>query len=467
MNPSLKKFLIHTLLCMGGSLMAAIAVSQQPLPLSKAVDLALAHYPSVQSRQALVNAGKAALEDTRHAWLPSLKLHEQLDAGTDNSLNSAYFPIGIIPSASGGRRPENDGNLATGNIAAIAGDWEVYNFGSYKARTAEARAALQVSEAGLDREKYSIAAAVVQNYLELVKYASLLTLQQKNIQRTDTVKRAIQAYINSGLKPGVDSSVAEAELSKARLVYIEWTNAYNLIKSQLSALTGLDTSAVIPDTAINRRLFALFPSAAPVTDTFYAQHPFLRYYQSIYNDNLAQQQVIRKALLPKVSLMAAGWMRGSSISPTDVYDKNLLNGFGYSRYNYLAGVGITYNLFDISRTRYRLNTQKFRTMAAEQDVQEEKTVLSNALRQADITIGSALQKLREIPLQVKAATEAYGQKLALYNAGLTSIVDVTNALYVLNRAETDAVYANDAAWKAVFGKAYAGNTISTLLSTIK
>jgi len=447
--------------------MPFIAGAQQPLSLSHAVDLALVHYPSIQSRQALVSAGKASVEDTRHAWLPGLRVHEQLDAGTDNSLNSAYFPMGIIPSASGGRRPDNNGSIASGNIAAIAGDWEVYNFGSYQARTAEAMAALHVNEAGLDREKYSITAAVIQNYLELVKYASLLALQQKNIQRTDTVKRAIQAYINSGLKAGVDSSVAEAELSKARLIYIEWSNAYRLIKNQLATLTGLDTTAVVPDTAINLQLGYLLAPRAGATDTFYAAHPFLRYYQRVYEDNLAQQRVIRKALLPKVSLMAAGWMRGSSVSPADVYDKNLLNGFGYSRYNYLAGVGITYNLFDIKRTQYRLNIQKFRTMAAGQDVQEQKTLLGNALQQADINIQSAVQRLGEIPLQVKAATDAYGQKLALYNAGISSIVDVTNALYVLNRAETDAVYTSDAAWKAVFSKAWAGNTLSTLLSTLK
>jgi outer membrane protein TolC len=186
----------------------------------------------------------------------------------------------------------------------------------------------------------------------------------------------------------------------------------------------------------------------------------------VYEDNLAQQQVIRKAALPKVALMAAGWMRGSSISPLDEY-KSLGTGLAYSRYNYLAGVGITYNLFDIKRTQYKLNIQKFRTQAAGQDVEEQKLVLNNALQQADITIQSTIKKLDEIPLQVKAAGEAYGQKLALYNAGLASIVEVTNALYLLNRAETDAVYTNDDAWKAVFQKAWAGNTISTLLSIFK
>src|ERR1043165_5655596 len=102
MKSLLNKAFMYVFLCVAGSCMSGIANAQQPLSLSHAVDLALVHYPSIQSRQALVSAGKAVVEDTRHAWLPALRLHEQLDAGTDNSLNSAYFPMGIIPSASGG-----------------------------------------------------------------------------------------------------------------------------------------------------------------------------------------------------------------------------------------------------------------------------------------------------------------------------------------------------------------------------
>ena len=56
---------------------------------------------------------------------------------------------------------------------------------------------------------------------------------------------------------------------------------------------------------------------------------------------------------------------------------------------------------------------------------------------------------------MKAASDAYVQRSVLYKNGLTNIVDVTQALYVLNRAETDRDIANNNVWQALLLKAAA------------
>ena len=452
--------------CMLLFFLTLYAQPKEPVRLQTIVALAVKNYPSIQARQADVDAAAAFVTETKNAWLPSVKLNEQIDAGSDNSLTSAYFPMGIVPSASGGRRPDNVSQVAVGNIGTVFGQWEVYNFGGYAARTQEALAALQAGKAGLGVEQYRIQSAALQYYLDLLKYQSLAAVQMLNIQRTDTIKRAIQAYINSGLRAGVDSSVAEAELSKARLTYLDLLNGLHQVKNQLSALTGLDTAAIIADSSINAVLRPLL-SGRMVAGTPAALHPVLNYFNAVYQDQLAKQDVIRKSNLPKIHLLAAGWMRGSSISPDDVYNKNLLSGLSYSRFNYLSGISVTYDLFDLKRTRYRLNEQKYLSQAAYQNFNEQKILLNSSLNEAGINLQTAAGKLKEIPIQQASARAAYEQKLAMYNAGLTNIVDLTNALYLLNRAETDAILATDAAWKALVQQAYASNTINQLLSTLK
>lgn len=441
------------------------AQNQSYLPLGKAVNLAIAHYPSIQSKQAIVDASKASLKETENAWLPNLKLSDQFDAGTNNSLNGSYFPMGIVPSSSGGRRLENNASMASGNVATIYGDWEIYNFGGYRARNEEARAALKVSENGLGTEQYFVQSAVISNYLELIKYESLVRIQLNNIERTQTILDAISAFVNSGLRSGVDSSVAAAELSKARLTYIDLVNNVNLLKIQLATFTGLDSSAIKADTNIISNVFSVLATYS-FADSSYNQHPLLQFYHSIYEDNMAQETVIRKSYLPKVSLMASSWIRSSSISPADEY-KETFSTFGYTRYNYLAGLAITYNLFDIKRTQLKLNIQRSRSQAARQNFEEQKLQLSNSLAQANTNLRATLKKLSEIPVQKKAASDAYLQKKALYNAGLANIVDVTNALYLLNRAETDEVLVRNEAWKAIFQQANAGNQVNQLLTIFK
>lgn len=456
--------LLAGLLILAGTLSAQSDTSQY-LTLNNAVRLSIQQYPTIQSQQARLNAAKASLEETRKAWLPNLRVSDQLDLGSNNSLNGSYFPMGLVPSSSGGRRPENKSQAASGNIATLGADWEIYNFGGYTARNKEAEAAVNIQQQRLGVESYNIQSVVIGTYLDLVKFRRLAGLQQKNIDRTELILKAISAFVGSGLKPAVDSAIAAAELSKARLTYIDLRNTVQRLKLQLAALTGLDSSKVKTDTTVDI-LHKINLAMAVYTDSGYLQHPLLQFQQAVYRDNLALETVVRKSYLPKINLMASGWMRGSSISPADEY-KALAGGFGFSRYNYLTGIAITYNFTDLKRTQLKLHTQQYRSIAALQDFNEEKLQLSTAEAQANTDLLSAIDKLKEIPAQKNAASSAYAQKNALYQAGLTNIVELTNALYLLNRAETDEVLVADEAWKAFYRKMYAGNQVSQFLSLFK
>ncbi|WP_161596922.1 TolC family protein [Chitinophaga vietnamensis] len=432
------------------------------LSLHQAIALTLAHYPAIQSKQALIKAGEAAITDVKHNWYPALKLHEQVNAGTDNGIYGSYFTMGMIPSTSGGIRANNSDQLMSGNIAMAEMQWEIYNFGAYGSQRQAAQSALHAEQADLDNTANQLTATVIQDYLELLRLYELRKIQEDNIRRTAEVQRAVTAIVLHGLKPGVDSAIAAAELSKARLNLLDVINQYNQVRIHLATLTGLDTALVRPDTANGARLIGML-NAGDTMDTAMSSHPMLQYYEALYQRQRAEEKVIRKKDLPKVSLLAAGWMRGSSGSFNDYYDKNLWSGLGYSRRNYLLGVGITYNLVDIKHTRDKLAVQRYKSAAAQHDLETTRNTLDGLLQQSRADILTSRDKLKELPLQLGAARAAAVQKMALYKAGLTNIIEVTNALFVLNRAETDLVQTRDAAWKALFRAAYANNSLSQLL----
>lgn len=438
------------------------------LSLNDALNATLKNYPSILSRQQQINHGKAKIEDTKHANLPSIIAADQIAFGSDNSTNGGYFSLGgAIPSISGGNRAKNKFDIAGGNIAAITATWEIYNFGAYEAATNEAVASLHIDEAGLSREKYFLTASVIQNYLDLVKYSDLLMLQQKNIERAQTIKNVVKAFVVTGLKPGVDTSIADAELSKARLGYLDLYKNFSLTRNQLATFTGFDSSVVVPDTNITSKIKKFFLEKFPVDSNASKQHPLIQYYDAIVEDNLAQQNLISKNYQPKVFLFASTFFRGSSITSTDVYDSNPLSGLIYSRGNYLFGAGITYDLMSPKKKIYKLDVQKYRTEIARANTIEQKTILNNYLNQANINLEASNNSLKEIPIQYKSANDAYQQKLALYNAGLATIVDLTNALYVLNRAETDNILAQSELYKAIIQKVYAENRVNQFLDYIK
>jgi len=441
-------------------------VQGQRLPLNKAISLTLANYPSIRAREAQVRSGTASVVETRDRRLPSLNLFEQVDAGTSNNLGAAYFSGGIVPSVSGvSARPESIGTVSTGNIGVAYLQWQATNFGGYKAGIREAYSRLKVDSMDLGRERFYLSGIVLQSYLDLIRNYELSLIQLENLRRADTIRLAIRNYVVSGMRPGVDSSLAEAEYSKAQLTYLDIYNSYKQSKVQLSLLTSLDTTAIGPELSNDSLLLGALSSRS-YQDSVRSHHPFLDYFHSIYENSQAREQLIRKSYMPKLYVLAAGWVKGSSINPNGTLDKDLGTGLGYSRSNYLFGLGITYDLFDLRREKDRLNVQQYQTEAALHNYEEQEQSLKNADLQAAVNLRTAVDKFNEIPIQLSAASDAYRQRLTQYNAGLSNIIDLTNALYVLNRAQTDLINTKDGVWRAIVQKAYADNGINQLLSIL-
>jgi hypothetical protein len=74
---------------------------------------------------------------------------------------------------------------------------------------------------------------------------------------------------------------------------------------------------------------------------------------------------------------------------------------------------------------------------------------------AETRISNALKNYREVPVEVSAANDAYIQKYTLYKNGLANIVDFTEALFTLNRAEVDRDITYNNVWQALLFKAAA------------
>ncbi len=362
-------------------------------------------------------------------------------------------------------RPENLGCVSSGNIGVAYLQWQVTNFGGYRAQVKEAYSRLMVDSTSLQKEQFYISSIVLQSYLDLIKNYELSQVQRENLERADTIRMAIRNYVISGLRPGVDSSLAAAEYSKARLDYLDILNQLSRSKLQLALLTALDTTAIRPEISDDSLLFRAAGEEV-MSDSSLTTHPFLNYFRSIYANGRAQEELIRKSYLPKVYVLGAGWVKGSSIGPDGTF-KDLASGLGYTRSNYLAGVGITYDLFNLRREKDRLNVQRFRTESELHDYEQQQQSLQNANLQASVNLSTAIARFNEIPVQLGAATDAYRQVLTQYNAGLANIIDLTNAFNLLYRAQTESINIREGVWRAIVEKAYAGNRIYQLLATLK
>lgn len=430
----------HTIASLGLLMMLSQYTHAQSLTLNDAVKKALDYYPSIQQRKAELNVAGAHIKTVNAHKLPSLLLSDQVDAGTSNSVIGPYFTMGIIPSTSGSISGVEKTDLASVNVAIASMQLGIYQFGYYNAEKKEAEAAFATSDARLRREEYLLAGNVVSLYLDWLKKYRLMLVQEQNLSRANTILTAIRANVRSGLKPGVDSSTALAGSSRARIAYLQALTAYENDRADIAGYTGMDTNAIKPDTAIfsRQRLDEVLQIAPAVTVP--ATQPLLDVYQREYEQQIASNSTTAKRYMPKLSLQGAAWARGSSIEYTGAYT-SLDNGLSYQRYNYLFGLAATYNITDLRHRHNQLEEGRYLTEAKRASMQAEQTNLNALLLKSNNAYSNTVAQLSELPVLLRSATDAYNQQLTLYRAGLSTLVDVTNALFELQKAETDYVLA--------------------------
>jgi outer membrane protein TolC len=407
---------------------------QKSLTLFNLTESALHNLPLLAEKKALASSGQAAVVDERHRFIPLLRANAQVDIGTDNSLPGSYFPFGLVPTTSSGISAENNNQTSLGSIGVLYGQYTLIDFGYRRAsiQAAISNADLQFSD--FELSQYQVKAEIARLYLILLKSQMQLQIERQNEERYERIFTVIQALTKSGIKPGSDSSLARAELSKSITGYNKVLGSVNNIREQLSYYTGIRADQLIVDTIAvkNQDVVKMLFLDSSTKET----NPLIDYYSNINKVYASDERRISKSFQPSFSLVASTWTRASSISPDNEY-KSLGTGLGVQRYNYIAGITFQYDLFNGIHKNDRLKTVHFQQEAGIHQLEQQQLSLQSASNQADLSISIAEANLAELPVQINAARDTYNQKIAQYKAGIISLIDLTNAAFVLYRSLND------------------------------
>jgi len=442
--------------------MAAVGptLAQKPTIYSLAdlVDSAKRHLPLLLQKEALVASAQAGVTEAKHAFLPQLDAVEELSVGSANDLTGPFLPVpGIVHSVAGSINAASNYQAVTGNMASLYGQYDLVTFGLKDARVADARAYVGLTQADLAKQRYLVAWDIARLYFTILSHRYQLTVDEEDMRRYDSMYTISRALTSSGVNPGVDSSLARAGLSRTRVRYNEALGELHRLQQQLAYLTGIPEPAIARDTG----------SALPTLSlTQESANPLLDYFARQKQQYEAEKQVARKSYLPRVVLGAGGWARGSSIQYSNVYE-NASEGLGYQRLNYLAGVGVTYDLFNGIHRRDRMGVIDSQVQAADYAMQQQQLSLHNQQVQADESIRTARANLDELPAQLQAASDAYSQKLAQYQNGIINLVDVLTAAYELTQAQSAYIQTLDEWYTASLDKAAATGNLDLFIQTIK
>lgn len=445
------------------------AVAQQPtLWLSGAIKTGLNNYQSIQAKQHYLQASSAQVQNVKNDYLPNVIAGLQQNYGTINGQFGPMAPAVTGVSSAGPGYGKQSWAAAFGALYVINTNWEAFSFGRKQSRIDAANAQVKRDSADLFQEQFIQSVKISSAYLNLLIAQRLILNAQSNLDRTNAVRKVVMARTLSGLNPGVDSSIANAEVSRATLALIDATGNEQQLRNQLAQLLNASPAPFVLDSAFLGNMPAFYQ-----TDFDIRQNPQAKFFASrIYQSNLSET-TIRKTILPGVNLFGIFQSRGSGFDYNytpdypDRYSKSYFTGINPSRSNYVAGLSVSWNIMSPAKIKQQAAAQHFITQAYESEYDLVNTQLKDQLILSDQRIENALQACKEVPRQYKAASDAYLQKTVLYKNGLANIVDLQQALYAVNKAETDIGVAFINVWQALLLKAAASGDFDLFLKQVK
>ncbi|HTH82861.1 MAG TPA: TolC family protein [Mucilaginibacter sp.] len=440
---------------------------QKVLSLKDAEQMALTNYGTIKAKANQLNASKSALKETRTEALPDLNLSAQQDYGTVNGTNGPLFGYhGLAVSSSGPTLPSQNYNAAFGSLYVSNVNWDFFAFGKSREKIKVQSSIVNLNETDLVQEQFQHEVRVASAYLNLLVAQQLAKAQQDNLDRSMQLQKVVVARVINGLNPGVDSALANAEVSNARIAL---TNSQQIVQNQnnlLAQYLGIPPQDFVLDSTFVTKAP---PKPNAPSSVNFDDHPELRYFRNRIGVSDEQARYLSTFSYPTFSLFGVYQGRGSGFKAdygTNLNDYSSSYGAGAAptRYNYLLGVAVIWNVTNPFRVHYQVQSQKYTSDQFRNEYELVGQQLRDQQLLAETRISNALKNYNEAPVEVKAATDAYNQKFTLYKNGLSNIVDFTQALYVLNRAEVDRDIASNTVWQAVLSKAAAAGDFNIFLN---
>jgi outer membrane protein TolC len=430
---------------------------QKILTLKDAIQTALNNYGTIKAKAHYVSSSVANVKENQREALPDLNVSAQQDYGTVNSqFGPSYGYRGFSVASSGPTLPNQNWNAAFGSLYLANINWDFFSFGKAREKIKVAKSILNEDQADLAQEQFQHEVRVATAYLNLLAAQQLAKSAKDNLDRSIQLTKVVVVRAKNGLNAGVDSSLANAEVSSAKIAL---TNAQDFEQTQANTLAqfiGVDTHDFVLDT--------LFVSSIPkVIDPQpkipLENNPILQYYQTRigYSDELAKYY--KTFNYPTFSLFSIFQGRGSGFDASyglgnpNGYSSSYGSGADPTRSNYLVGIGLIWNLTSPLRVHQQVEAQRYNSLGLKDEYDLVNLNLRNQVLLSETRISNAVKNYQEAPVGLKAASDAYLQKNVLYKNGLTTIVDVTTALFTLNRAETDRDIAYNNVWQALLYKA--------------
>jgi outer membrane protein len=426
--------------------------------LEQAVDFALKHYPAVRASLEKVRAAEAGVGLARTNYLPRTDLLWQTNRATDNNITGLLLPQSVVSPISGPVPVSPSNQSAWGSAAGLLFSWEPFDFGYRGARVDAARAAQNRAAAEASLTRLDVGVAVVNAYMTLLAAEQTVRSAESDVERRQALAKSVRVLADNQLRPGADSARADADGARARVGLARAQQQEATSRALLADLLGIaDARVEIEEGGL------LSPAPGPPLESpSVAANPAAQVQRARVEESRSQVHVLDRSYFPKVYLQSSVYGRGSGIDPSGKFLGGS-EGLGPDRANWASGVTVAFPVFELFAIRSRKAAEAANERAEEARYDQTLQDLTGQLRKAQASLEGARKVAENTPLELEAARATETQVRARYQAGLATLVEVSDAESLLVQAEIDDALARLAVWQNLASVAAARGDLGPFL----
>lgn len=401
------------------------------------------NYPGIGVKTSAMDAAKFNQRAVKGNMLPQVNAQAQNTYGTYEGSAGAFFPQAGFFNVSGSAVPLDGNSTAANTFGSAIFQWEVFSFGKLRKQNKAAGALYNKSVSDKDAYLLNLKKILSERYIILLYNDAKLQWTEKNAERLDDIRKITSGLSASGLRPAADSLLASSSYVQAMGEHDKWFGFKNAAYIKLLELYGNDT---VNYTASTNRFGNPAENGLNKVNTINTTHPILDALNKQSEYYTLSGEAHKRSSLPSINLLGGYAYRGTGISPNGTVSGAWKDGFSNTTNNFLAGIGITWNITSLHTGRMK-GEQLFKEAESTKLLQ---TQYQQAM-QADLSASQAkiiqqYEQLRKTRLAVQQSQDAYNMYLARYKSGLITLSELLQIRILLEQAENAHIEASRNYW---------------------
>ncbi len=384
-------------------------VAGRVLTLEECIAIALDAQPRIQATLADYAAARYRVNQAMAPLLPQLSglVSATRSQGTTITTNAAGATIQVAQS-----RQLGDTFLAQVQLSQL-----LFDFGKNLAATEAARKLAEVAVEDVELQRQLISLTVKEAYTNTLFSQRLIRVQEQAQERAELNLRSAKGFFEVGTRPKSDVARAEVDVANAKLDLIRAKNALRtaIVALNIAMAINVDTPTQIVDNLVYQ--------------------PLTLDRQQLRSDSLRQRPEYRQAKLRAAAAEATERQTFRNFFP-DISGSGAYGGT-QSQLNESWSLGLTlsWSLFDGGGRIARYQEAKANLEGARARVKSAELDIVQNVEQAEIAVEEAQERILAAQTLVASAQENFRLAQGRFDAGVGTILELTDAQLALTQAQ--------------------------------